>query len=704
MVNNKIICVINDSQRSDRPIRVNTDDSTLCIGNAKVTNNMLPAILGTYKIPKVTILKTTVDDVITYCVSHDFTFSKKADKETARQQRKEAARQQREADKEAARQQREADKKVKLTRRQQFIDMADYFLSEIEKSESPDDIPSIDEISKQLSPLCSTAADVRTLNNVRAVYSKQFKKWNEIKTYGVQLDHTQDGKIAQTASNYHIWLRWYANKHNKKWAFNARTYELMFGPDVLQSHHLASIRSEAGLTFSTLNIPTFNDAVYGVAKDSSFDPVVEAVERLHSSVVWDGVKRAEYFLGNIGACVDDSKEGIYNREVTKKTLYAMITRIFQPGAKFDHHLVMQDVMKGTGKSTIFKTLLTKIGVPPQYYKSAANNVKFDKELQIKTIQSVIMNMDECGSLFKAHPALFEQYKMFLTDEQPTLRLNYDKFDTQHPAGYILVGSTNLQYFISNYDESGERRLYLVLCNGKRHQSADYWDKLMTTEYISQIWAEMLYYYDNKMIPDYNDLTPVSWDVCFENQKKCRTNAESYVTQDMLWRIIALNFTATEANHSKAVAETVNTLSRLRSGAQVSIDTYLRYELICWKEMRKEIDRTKPPVEQLAEATEKYSKKYRTRPYSIPVKLMVEMVPACDKSVNIRNTNTLTANISMFATKKDNGGNKDTRYIYEMDSQPESIIRRKIDEFGYPDDMHALFILTKLPSASSSINV
>jgi predicted P-loop ATPase len=86
-----------------------------------------------------------------------------------------------------------------------------------------------------------------------------------------------------------------------------------------------------------------HEAALNMAKENAYHPVYNYLEGLE----WDGKKRLGNWLSEYCSC----DENIYTRAIGEKVLVAAVARIYKPGTKFDHILVIEG-KQGIGKSTL----------------------------------------------------------------------------------------------------------------------------------------------------------------------------------------------------------------------------------------------------------------------------------------------------------------------------------------------------------------
>jgi predicted P-loop ATPase len=158
----------------------------------------------------------------------------------------------------------------------------------------------------------------------------------------------------------------------------------------------------------------------------------------------------------------------------RKTLVAAVTRIYEPGIKFDYILVINGP-QGIGKSTFFAKLGGK-----WFSDSLTISDMRDKAGAEKLQGYWILELGELAGLRKMD---VETVKSFITRADDKFRQSYGVNVESHPRQCIIVGSTNSTSGFLR-DVTGNRRFWPVRVNqGKKRV----WE--MTD--IDQIWAEAL---------------------------------------------------------------------------------------------------------------------------------------------------------------------------------------------------------------------
>lgn len=227
--------------------------------------------------------------------------------------------------------------------------------------------------------------------------------------------------------------------------------------------------------------------------------IVHPVRDYLNGLVWDGLPRAEtLFIDFLGA----EDEENYTREVTRMQLIGAVKRIFEPGSKYDHMLILSGA-QGIGKST----LLSRLG--GEWFSDSlviANGKEAFELLQGKWILEVA----ELTAMKKAD---LETWKQFISKPVDSFRGAYQTVAKDHPRQCVFFGTTNDYEFLR--DKTGNRRFWGIACDGDRAELDVFKD--FDTDYRDQVWAEAVERYKAGELPYPTD-TKVS-EAILERQKR-----------------------------------------------------------------------------------------------------------------------------------------------------------------------------------------
>ena len=205
-----------------------------------------------------------------------------------------------------------------------------------------------------------------------------------------------------------------------------------------------------------------------VAHKNAFHPIKQYIE----SHTWDGVPRAErIFITYLGA--QDTR---YVRQTTRKILLAAVTRLYQPGCKFDQMLVLIGP-QGAGKSS----LLAKLG--REWFSDSLRTFE-NKEAGEHLQSGWIFEISELSAMKKSE---IEEVKAFLSKTEDRYRVAYDRQVSEFPRKCVFFGTTNTRDFLR--DTTGNRRFWPVEVDPTQAEYS-HWEHL-TDELVGQIWAEVL---------------------------------------------------------------------------------------------------------------------------------------------------------------------------------------------------------------------
>lgn len=184
---------------------------------------------------------------------------------------------------------------------------------------------------------------------------------------------------------------------------------------------------------------------------------------------WDGTPRVETSMPGV-------EPTPHSRMVLRKALVGAIARIMDPGCKWDHVLVL------TGKEGLYKTTwVEKMANGWSDTLGAIDN----KDTLLRMRSKWIMVAEEGHSLRKADN---DAIKEFITRREDSYRTPYDRAPATYKRHNVIWMTTNDQTFLRRAE--GNRR-FLVLNVTRRFPA-----KVLTDEYIEQVWAEALYLYNN----------------------------------------------------------------------------------------------------------------------------------------------------------------------------------------------------------------
>ena len=214
-----------------------------------------------------------------------------------------------------------------------------------------------------------------------------------------------------------------------------------------------------------------------VANENRFHPIRDVL----NSLTWDGTPRIATALHRfLGAAQND-----YTAEVMRLHMLAAISRVFDPGCKYDIALCLIGP-QGGGKSSFFRFL----AIDDRWFSDDLHRFE-DARVFEKLHGHWIIELGEMGALVNAKS--IEEMKSFITRPKETYRLPYEKHAEGHPRQCVFCGTSNDMKFLP-FDRSGNRRFAPVEVNPARAEVHPMADEKSSREYILQMWAEAMVIY------------------------------------------------------------------------------------------------------------------------------------------------------------------------------------------------------------------
>lgn len=219
-----------------------------------------------------------------------------------------------------------------------------------------------------------------------------------------------------------------------------------------------------------------NAAVVTTAHRNSFHPIRDYLHGLK----WDGVKRIDRLFVDYLGCPDTP----YHRETSHLKLVASVTRVEEPGHKFDNAAIIEGD-QGIRKSSFVKAL---------YSESWFGELNCDlgnPQQVAETIGGIWGS--ELPEMTSFHKSDFNDAKAFMRRTKDRVRMAYDRRVTEFDRQLIIWGTTNDRKYLK--DPTGNRSYWPIRADmtqakkfavvaGQRQIDTDEIERLR-----DQLWAE-----------------------------------------------------------------------------------------------------------------------------------------------------------------------------------------------------------------------
>lgn len=265
------------------------------------------------------------------------------------------------------------------------------------------------------------------------------------------LERTQQGKFRNTLTNCKIIMSNVCGSPNVvgRNEFAANDFYLVDTPwrsrkgDAVTDIDIVRIKFFCAENFGVeFGDNTINQALVDIADLNRFHPVRDWLKGLS----WDGKPRIDTWLKDHAGAVGPEA---YLCEVSRKVLVAMVKRVFEPGCKFDHVLILEG-LQGVGKSTLLRKL-----AGDQWFSDATLNIG-DKDAVLTMQSKWLIELGELSALRRAET---ESLKAFITQTTDRIRAPYGKRVEEFPRQCVFIGSTNNEEYLP--DLTGNRRFWPV---------------------------------------------------------------------------------------------------------------------------------------------------------------------------------------------------------------------------------------------------
>ena len=293
--------------------------------------------------------------------------------------------------------------------------------------------------------------------------------------------NTNKNGFTTTICNYRLWLENGSKRYTNKVRYNCFFDYIEYNDDIIKDIEEDYLYMEAEKFFehniSRQNIKTaFQTYVY----DNKYNPITDFLDSLKDK--WDGVPRLETFIIN-ALEADDNK---INRFFTKTWMIGAVKRAYEPGCQFDCVLALQGGVQGSGKTSLIRRIALE-----KYYKTFSADEFKNKDCIDKMNKSWISVLDEFD---KFNDKEIADLKCKITEKTMSCRKSYGHNTEDYKVHWVYAATTNADDFLCDLTgDEYERRYWIIECKKKSVDSKV--NDLLTDEYVKQLWAEAVYYYN-----------------------------------------------------------------------------------------------------------------------------------------------------------------------------------------------------------------
>jgi len=234
-----------------------------------------------------------------------------------------------------------------------------------------------------------------------------------------------------------------------------------------------------GLGFKRVGRDLVRDVIALEAAGRAYHPVRDYLDGL----AWDATPRLSRFFfdhcGTIAEGETDEERREHNRYiegVTRSFFVSAVARVYEPGCKADHMLVLEG-SQGSWKSRLLRLLALK---DDWFSDSLPENLGSKDARQHLSGRWLI----EMGEVAQFRRGEVETIKSFLSCQVDVYRPAYGRLDVSVPRQCTFVGTTNADCYL--HDTTGNRRFWPIKV------AAIHLDTIRPI--IDQLWAEAVAVY------------------------------------------------------------------------------------------------------------------------------------------------------------------------------------------------------------------
>lgn len=295
-----------------------------------------------------------------------------------------------------------------------------------------------------------------------------------------QLDYNRKGVIQSTAKNIICILENDPKLKGHLW------HDLFTGFDLVKGGLPWDRQAKQWGNRDDANLRIYMEENYEITGKDKIKDAKDAVltrHRVHpirdylNSLQWDGVPRLDRLIIDYVGAEDTD----LNRAMTRKHFTAAVSRIMQPGCKYDYCLIMAGP-EGVGKSTMLSIMAG------EWFNDSITTTE-GKEGMEQLRRAWIIELAELSSIKRSD---VEQVKNYITRRDDIYRAAYGTVVEKHPRQCVFCGTTNEQYFLKG--DTGNRRFWVIAVNPELRKYTEWQDAIRADR--DQLWAEAVQLWRN----------------------------------------------------------------------------------------------------------------------------------------------------------------------------------------------------------------